>query len=160
MADGSGVWSRALKLVASGLAITGATLMLTSRQKGYYRDSYVHVEFNDMPAYWCFIIANLVLAGFTLLLVFLNCLPEKSKLWQVAVGVDFVLTVFLAASCSAALAVATMECNGNPHAPLCSKSIFGVYCTRVFLACGISLAGSLFYISQLLWCILKAFNSD
>lgn len=52
MADGSGVWSRALKLVASGLAITGATLMLTSRQKGYYRDSYVHVEFNDMPAYW------------------------------------------------------------------------------------------------------------
>jgi len=52
MADSTGVWSRALRLAASGLAITAATLMLTSRQKGFYRDSYVHVEFNDMPAYW------------------------------------------------------------------------------------------------------------
>ncbi|WJX19669.1 hypothetical protein P8452_09323 [Trifolium repens] len=157
MASNAGVCPRSLRGLVSCFTITAGALMITAHQTKQIDDFFVSVEFNDLAAYWCFIIANFVVSAYFLLLI---CLPSKSQLWRFAVALDLILTVILIASCSATLAIGLMESQGNPHAlwsPICH--IFPLYCLRVFLAVGFSFLGAFFFIIVQLICIHEAFNT-
>ncbi|XP_061376333.1 CASP-like protein 1C1 [Gastrolobium bilobum] len=158
MSGNAGIIPRSLRIVATAVTVTAATLMLQAHQTALYLDApVVDVTFGDLAPYWCFVFANYVLAAYSFLLAFL---PSESKLWGFIVALDAILLVIFSSSCSAALAVGIMERNGNFHAGWNSMyPSVPYYCFRVLLSVSVGFVGVVIYMILHLISIQAALNS-
>ncbi|KAF6155826.1 hypothetical protein GIB67_039157 [Kingdonia uniflora] len=145
-----------LRLLALGATVAATVVMVTSHETTIVVNLEFEAKYSNDPTFKYFVVANAIgsLYGLCVLLM-----SSKSLLKRAIVTLDVTVSMLLASSFSAALAIAYLGKKGNSHAgwlPLCDQ--VPKFCDHVTGALIAGLAGVIIYLVLLLHTIHTVLN--
>ncbi|KAK9131773.1 hypothetical protein Scep_011301 [Stephania cephalantha] len=138
------VFTVLLRLLALGASLAATIVTVTNHQTIYILNFSFDAKYSYAPAFVFYMIANAIVAGYSLVVLFI---PKGCKLWSLILALDVVMAMLLSSSISAAGAIGYVAKKGNSHigwVAICEQ--FSKFCNHGTGAIAAGVFGAIIYL--------------